>query len=158
MFNSRTKKSYRNPVTPFFMIKSVFWRMLPYSGSSGLLSQSAVGVEPGTKKGELTATLAMAAASIVNIVMLLFIVFGGSYVVTLLPQSVVDSLVFVLPAIFGGLIAQLAMQKPLWGVIGIALALTVNLGPVPTSLKAFCCIFGLVIICLLLEKLKKATA
>lgn len=119
------------------------------------IAQSAVGVEPGTKKGELTATLAMAAASIVNIVMLLFIVLGGSYVVTLLPQSVVDSLVFVLPAIFGGLIAQLAMQKPLWGVIGIALALAVNLGPVPTSLKAFCCIFGLVIICLLLEKLKQ---
>lgn len=119
------------------------------------IAQAAVGVEPGTEKGELTATLAMAAASIVNIVMLLFIVLGGSYLVTYLPQSVVDSLVFVLPAIFGGLIAQLAMQKPLWGVIGIALALAVNLGPVPTSLKAFCSIFGLVIICLLLEKLKK---
>lgn len=122
------------------------------------IAQAAVGVEPGTKKGELTATLAMAAASIVNITMLLFIVLGGSYLVTLLPQSIVDSLVFVLPAIFGGLIAQLGIQKPLWGVIGVALALAVNLGPVPTSLKAFCCIFGLVIICLLLEKLKKSKA
>lgn len=125
---------------------------------SASIAQKVVGAEPGSKKGELTATLAMATASIVNVFFLLAVVLGGSYLLTLLPSTVVDSFRFVLPAIFGGLIAQFAIQKPSWGVIGIAIGLFVNLGPVPASLKAFLCIIGTVVICLLLDKMKKEKA
>lgn len=118
------------------------------------IAQNVTGAKPGTKKGELTATLAISGAAIVNVVFLLFVVLGGSYFLSLMPESVTDTFRFVLPAIFGGVIAQFAIQKPLWGVIGIAFGLFVNLGPVPSSLKTFLCILGTVIVCLLLDRLK----
>ncbi len=126
---------------------------------SASIAQSVVGAEPGTRKGEVTATLAISAASIVNTVFLLFVILGGSYLITMMPDSLTAAFKFVLPAIFGGVIAQFALQKPLWGVIGIAFGLFVNLGPVPRPLQTFLCILGTVVVCMLLEKMKnKKTA
>ena len=125
---------------------------------SASIAQSVVGAEPGTKKGELTATLAMSAASIVNTVILVFAILFGSYLIALLPKSVTASFEFVLPAIFGGVIAQFAIKKPLWGIVGLAFGLFVNLGPVPRSLQTFICIFGTVLVCILLEKMKNRKA
>lgn len=126
---------------------------------SASIAQSVVGAEPGTRKGEITATLAISAASIVNTVFLLFVILGGSYLITMMPDSLTAAFKFVLPAIFGGVIAQFALQKPLWGVIGIAFGLFVNLGPVPRPLQTFLCILGTVVVCMLLEKMKnKKTA
>ncbi len=121
---------------------------------SASIAQSIVGAEPGTKKGEVTATLAIAAASIVNTVVLVFAILFGSYLIELLPETLTASFKFVLPAIFGGVIAQFAIKKPLWGFVGVAFGLLVNLGPVPASLKTFLCILGTVVACILLEKLK----
>ncbi|MER2089533.1 MAG: hypothetical protein ABS920_07335 [Sporosarcina sp.] len=103
--------------------------------------------------------LAIAAASIVNTVVLVFAILFGSYLIALLPESLTASFQFVLPAIFGGVIAHFAIKKPLWGIIGLAFGLMVNLGPVPASLKTFLCILGTVVGCILLEKMKnKKTA
>lgn len=121
---------------------------------SASVAQAAIGAEPGTKKGELAATLAIAAAAIVNTTVLIIVVLGGSVLISLMPQSVVDAFRFVLPAIFGGVIAQFAIKQPIWGVIGITFGLFVNLGPVPASLQTFLCILGTVVACLLLEKIK----
>ncbi|BAQ09294.1 small-conductance mechanosensitive channel [Bacillus sp. OxB-1] len=121
---------------------------------SASVAQAAIGAEPGTNKGELTATLAIAAAAIVNTTVLIFVVLGGSFLITLMPASLVDAFRFVLPAIYGGVIAQFAIQKPIWGVVGVAFGLFVNLGPVPRPLQTFLCIFGTVIVCMLLEKIK----
>ncbi|MEW9671834.1 small-conductance mechanosensitive channel [Ammoniphilus sp. 3BR4] len=118
------------------------------------VAQSVVGAEPGTKKGEITATLAIAAASITNAVILLFVILGGSYLLSVLPESVASAFKFVLPAIFGAVIAQFAIQKPVWGIIGIAFGLFVNLGPVPRAFQTFVCILGTVVVCMLLEKIK----
>lgn len=118
------------------------------------IAQSVVGAEPGTKKGELTATLAMATASIVNTTMLLLVIVGGSYLISLMPESIVSSFRFVLPAIFGGVIARFAIERPLWGVIGIAFGLFVNLGPVPRAFQTFLCILGTIVVCMLLERMK----
>jgi len=125
---------------------------------SASIAQSVVGAEPGTKKGEVTATLAIAAASIVNTVILVFAIFFDSYLIALLLATLTASFQFVLPAIFGGVIAQFVIKKPLWGIVGLAFGLLVNLGPVPTSLKTFLCILGTVVACILLEKLKNKKA
>lgn len=119
------------------------------------IAQSVVGAEPGTKKGELTATLAIATASLVNIIILIFVILGGSYLISFFPESVVNSFRFVLPAIFGGVIAQFAIQRPVWGIVAIAFGLFVNLGPVPRPLQTFLCILGTVVVCMFLEKLKR---
>lgn len=119
------------------------------------VAQSVVGAEPGTKKGEVTASLAIATASIVNITMLIIAILGGSYLISLLPEAVTDAFRFVLPAIFGAAIAQFAIKKPAFGVIGIAFGLFVNIGPVPRAFQTFLCILGTVVVCMLLEKMKK---
>ncbi|MFD2507419.1 hypothetical protein [Halalkalibacter alkalisediminis] len=121
---------------------------------SASVAQSVVGAEPGTRKGEITASLAIATASLVNIIILIFVILGGSYLISLMPESLVNSFRFVLPAIFGGVIAQFAIQKPVWGIVGIAFGLFVNLGPVPRPLQTFLCILGTVVVCMLLNKLK----
>ncbi|SDH98645.1 hypothetical protein SAMN05192534_11738 [Alteribacillus persepolensis] len=119
------------------------------------VAQNVVGAQPGTKKGEITATLAMATASLVNIFIIMFVIFGGSYLLNYLPESLTDAFRFVLPAIFGGAIAQFAIQRPLWGAVGIAFGLFVNLGPVPRALQTFLCILGTVIVCMALDRIKK---
>ncbi|WP_099354091.1 small-conductance mechanosensitive channel [Fredinandcohnia onubensis] len=119
------------------------------------VAQRVVDAEPGTKKGEITASLAIATASIVNAIILILAILSGSYILTILPESVLNSLNFVLPAIFGGVIAQFAIKKPLFGVVGIAFGLFVNLDPVPRAFQTFVCILGTVVVCLLLEKIKK---
>ncbi|WP_028783893.1 hypothetical protein [Thalassobacillus devorans] len=119
------------------------------------VAQSVVGAEPGTKKGEITSTLAMAAASFVNIMIILFVILGGSYLLSLLPASITDSFRFVLPAIFGGVIAQFAIQKPSWGAIGIAFGLFVNIGPIPRAFQTFLCVLGTIVVCMLLQKMKE---
>ena len=121
---------------------------------SASIAQSVVGAEPGMRKGEVTATLAISAASIVNTVFLLFVILGGSYLITMMPESITAAFKFVLLAIFAGVIAQFALQKPVWGVIGIAFGLLINLGPIPRSLQTFLCILGMVVVCMLLEKMK----
>ncbi|MDR4886901.1 small-conductance mechanosensitive channel [Fredinandcohnia sp. QZ13] len=119
------------------------------------VAQRVVNAEPGTKKGEITAALAISTASIMNAIILILAILSGSVILSILPESIINSLNFVLPAIFGGVIAQFAIKKPLFGVIGIAFGLFVNLGPVPRAFQTFVCILGTVVVCLLLEKIKK---
>ncbi|MER2106867.1 MAG: small-conductance mechanosensitive channel [Solibacillus sp.] len=122
---------------------------------SASIAQSIVGAEPGTRKGEVTATLAISAASIVNTTFLIVVILGGSYFINALPEGIRASFSFVLPAIFGGVLAQFALKKPVWGVAAIALGLFATLGPIPQAFQTFICIFGTVAFAVILEKMKK---
>ncbi|MDU5082194.1 hypothetical protein [uncultured Tissierella sp.] len=90
------------------------------------VSQNVAGVEPGTKEGTIIATLGMAISVIVNIVILALGVFAGAAILELLPESVVVSFNYLLPALFGAIFVQFALKKlklaPI--ALGIALALT----------------------------------
>lgn len=117
-------------------------------------AQNALGAEPGTKKGEITATLAIAAASLVNIVITSIIIFFGSYLISIIPESVQATFQFVVPAIFGGVMTQFAMKKPLYGLIAIGLGILINLLPILPFFKGIVCIILTVAVCLYLEKIK----
>src|SRR5699024_7851189 len=95
---------------------------------SAAVAQEVVGAEPGTKKGEITATLAITGAALVNTTVLILVILGGSFVLSLLPEALLDAFLFVLPAIYGGVIAQFAVEKPTWGFIGIIFGLLISLG------------------------------
>lgn len=122
---------------------------------SAAVAQEVVGAQPGTEKGEITATLAITGAAIVNTTILVFVVLGGSVLLSYLPESVLASFDYVLPAIYGGVIAQFAIQKPSWGIAGIVLGLIINLSPIPQAFETFLCVFGTVAACLLLDKFSK---
>lgn len=122
---------------------------------SASVAQSIVKAEPGTRKGEVTATLAISAASIVNTTMLIAVILGGSYLINALPDSIRACFSFVLPAIFGGVLAQFALKKPVWGIAAIGLGIFAALGPVPQSFQTFLCIAGTVVFAVILEKMKE---
>ncbi|HLQ73573.1 MAG TPA: small-conductance mechanosensitive channel [Bacillota bacterium] len=122
---------------------------------SAAVAQEVIGAQPGTEKGEVTATLAITGAAIVNTTILVFVVLGGSVLLTVLPDNVLVAFDYVLPAIYGGVIAQFAIQKPSWGVAGIVIGLAVNLGPIPQAFETFLCVFGTIAACLMLDKMNK---
>jgi len=121
---------------------------------SAAAAQNAIGAEPGSKKGEIAASLAIGAASIVNLLFLIIIILGGSFILTILPESVKSVFPYIIPAIFGGIFAQFALKKPLYGGIAITIALAVNLLPVPTMFKGLACIVLTVGVVLLIEQRK----
>ncbi|UOQ49367.1 small-conductance mechanosensitive channel [Gracilibacillus caseinilyticus] len=123
---------------------------------SSAAAQNAVNAEPGTKKGEVAATLGIAAASLVNIAILIPTVLGGSVIVSILPESVESVFAYIVPAIFGGIFAQFALKKPSYAVVAVIVGLIVNIAPITYLLKAFLAIPLTITICINMEKMKKA--
>ncbi|WP_176330387.1 small-conductance mechanosensitive channel [Oceanobacillus rekensis] len=122
---------------------------------SAAAAQNAIGAEPGTEKGELTATLGIGAASLVNKLILIPIIIGGSVVIANIPQQLEGIFPLVLPAIFGAVLIQFAMKKPTYGVIALIIGLGVNLISMPIYLRSLICIVLVVLICIQLEKMKE---
>lgn len=93
------------------------------------VSQNVADVEPGTQEGTIVATLGIATSVVVNILVLALGVFAGVAILESLPQGVLDSFNYLLPALFGALFMQFALKQlklaPI--ALGIALALTVGI-------------------------------
>ncbi len=119
---------------------------------SAAAAQHAIGAEPGTRKGEITATLGIGAASIVNKLFLIPIILGGSVLISTIPENIQRIFPLVLPAIFGGVLAQFAMKKPIYGVIALVVGLLVNMTSLVVYLKMLLCIMITIMICVWIEK------
>ncbi len=74
------------------------------------MAQTSAGVEPGTEKGSVIATLGMAVSIIINVAVLTVGVILGSSVLAMLPRSVHSALNFLLPALFGALLVQFGVK------------------------------------------------
>ena len=92
------------------------------------MAQLSAGVEPGTEKGSVIATIGMATSIIINIAVLTLGVILGSTVLSMLPANIVSALNYLLPALFGALFVQFAMKNLKTGGILIVFAILVNLG------------------------------
>lgn len=119
---------------------------------SAAAAQHAIDAEPGTKKGEIAATLGIGAASLVNKLFLVPIILGGSVLISMIPENIQEIFPLILPAIFGAVLAQFAVKKPSFGVVALAIGLIVNLTPLPVYLKSLVCIIATILICLQIEK------
>ena len=75
------------------------------------MAQVSAGVEPGTEKGSIIATIGMGVSVIVNVVILSVGVIAGSSVLAMLPAEVTAALNYLLPALFGALYIQFAMKN-----------------------------------------------
>lgn len=117
-------------------------------------AQESVGAEPGTKKAELAGTLGIATASLTNIIVVIVSVLGGTFLLSIIPQSVQDALQFILPAIFGGVLGQFAMKKPLYGLIALLVGMAVLFSPIMALFKLVLCVVLTVAVVLFMEKLK----
>ncbi len=122
---------------------------------SAAAAQNAIGAQPGTKKGEITAALAIATASLLNLGILILIIISGSYLISMIPPSVQAVFPYIVPAIFGGILAQFAVKKPVYGAIALSIALLINFLPIVPFLRGFICIALTIAVCLTLEKSKQ---
>lgn len=120
--------------------------------------QEAVGAQPGTEKGEVVGTLGISAASLVNKIILIPVILAGLWLLTVIPESVQEVFPYVLPAIFGAVLAQFAGKFPIYGVLALVIGILVNMAPIPLFTKNVLCIVILVGIMLAAGKLKSKSA
>ncbi len=91
-------------------------------------AQVAAGVEPGTEKGSIIATIGMAISVIINISLLTIGVILGSKVLSMMPDKVKDSLNYLLPALFGALLVQFGLRTKKLAIGILIFSILINIG------------------------------
>lgn len=118
-----------------FLIGNIANKLVP----SAIVAQSAIGAKPGTRKAAFAATAAISGAAVVHVTSLLLLVgILGTWIVSVMPQSVTDvARIYILPAILGGVMVQLiaTLKQPKATAIAIGVALVVILLLVPNTPK-----------------------
>ncbi len=82
----------------------------------------ATNTKIGTKEASIISSIGMSASVIVNIVLLIIGVFLGSRILGSLPDKIRESLAFLLPAMFGALLMQFAVDDIKSGVVAMLLS------------------------------------
>ena len=128
------------------------------------MAQVSAGVEPGTEKGSIIATIGMGVSVIVNVVILSVGVIAGSSVLAMLPAEITAALNYLLPALFGALYIQFAMKNIKLGVIMTVFGVIVNyligagvfnfIPGASNYLGTLLCVFGSIFIGMMLNKKK----
>ncbi len=123
-----------------FMIGNIANKLLP----SAIVAQATIGAKPGTRRAELAAVMAICGAAIVHILsLLIFVGFLGTWLISIMPESVTDvARLYIFPAIIGAVIVQLAMYvrsvRILLIALGVAVLVQVVLVPqLGTTFKNF---------------------
>lgn len=109
-----------------------------------VVAQDVIGVEAGTPEAEIVATLGMAGSIITNIIVVTIAAFAGKTLFNYFPPIIIESLDYVLPAIFGALFALFAVKYPKYGAFGIGIAafLLGIVKVIPTFLLVPICVFS----------------
>ncbi|GAA4774218.1 hypothetical protein [Citricoccus nitrophenolicus] len=114
-----------------FMIGNISNKLLP----SALIAQARVGATPGTHRGGLAAVMAICGAAFVHLLSLLvFVGLLGTWLISVIPESVTDVVrVYVLPAVLGAVIVQaiVSLKQVRATVVATAVAALVQFVLVP---------------------------
>ncbi|WP_313823831.1 hypothetical protein [Citricoccus sp.] len=87
-----------------FMIGNISNKLLP----SALVAQDSINAKPGSHRGGLAAVMAICGAAFVHLLSLLvFVGILGTWLISVIPESVADVVrIYVLPAVLGAVIVQ----------------------------------------------------
>jgi hypothetical protein len=149
---------------PFFIIEPIaYYPVLGISGTymsftagnisnlrlpCALVAQSALGVEEGSKQGELVATIAVAASVWLSITAVFIGAVAGGFLVARFPPWLIDAFRrFLLPSVFGAVFGQFALRgvafapfplivsyfairarQPVWVIISLSVFGTIIVG------------------------------
>lgn len=106
------------------------------------LSQSTANVQEGTPEGDIVSTLGIGISVIVNLVILILAVLFGQQVISSLPPSVQAAFQFILPAVFGAILANFALRDLTLGVFALVVAFGLTTLKMPTWVILPACVFG----------------
>lgn len=110
------------------------------------LSQAAAGVEEGTPKGDIISTLGIGMSVIVNLIILVLGVFFGQQIISSLPPSIQDAFKYLLPAVFGAVLAAFSMRDWVLGLFSLVMAFVLTTLKFPFYIVLPVCVFGTIIL------------
>lgn len=114
-----------------FMIGNISNKLLP----AAIVAQSSIGAKPGTRRGDLSAVMAIGGAATVHLLSLLvFVGLFGTWLVSLVPQDIIEvARLYILPSLMGAILVQaiVSMKNLRATVVAISLALIVQFLIVP---------------------------
>lgn len=114
-----------------FMIGNIANKLVP----AAIVAQQTVDAKPGTRRAEFAAVMAICGAALVHLVSLLLLVgLLGTWLVSVLPQSMIEvARLYIFPAIIGAVLVQLAAyaKQPRITVIALITAAVVHVGLEP---------------------------
>ena len=87
------------------------------------MAQASAGVEPGTEKGSVIATIGMAVSIIINVAVLTIGAILGTSVLAMLPEGIRSALNYLLPALFGALLVQFGMKMKKHSILMVVIAI-----------------------------------
>lgn len=120
------------------------------------VAQQAAGVEEGTPQGAVLSTIGVAVSIVVNLAILTLGVFLGSQIIALIPESVVNALVYLVPALYGAMLMQMILYAPKIAMIAVPLSIITlaisKTGIFDSSMAILISVFGSIIIGRLLMK------
>ncbi|SFK53108.1 small-conductance mechanosensitive channel [Salinicoccus halodurans] len=133
-----------------FLTGNIANMCLPCSSAA----QKAVNAEPGSTKAEVAGVFGIAVASLTNIAVLVVMVIGGTYLITLIPPYIEGAFNFVLPSIFGAVLGQFAYKTPQYGVIALVIGMIILFSPIFSLIKIALCVALTITAILFMEKKK----
>ncbi len=114
------------------------------------VAQQAAGVEEGTPEGAVLSTIGVAVSIVVNLAILTLGVFLGSQIIALIPESVVNALVYLVPALYGAMLMQMILYAPKISLIAVPLSIVTlaisKTGIFDSSMAILISVFGSIII------------
>ena len=92
-----------------------------------VVAQESLGVEPGTKKAELIATLGIAGSIFTNTIMVTIAAIGGAALMSIFPPVVLTAFKYVSSAIFGAMFAMFASKNLKYGAFALVVVIAMLL-------------------------------
>ncbi|WP_342388912.1 small-conductance mechanosensitive channel [Salinicoccus bachuensis] len=133
-----------------FLTGNIANMCLPCSSAA----QKSVGAVPGSQKAEVAGVFGIAVASLTNIILLVIMILGGTYLISMFPPFVEGMFGFVLPSIFGAVLGQFAYRTPKYGVIALVIGMAVLFSPIFSLIKIALCVALTIAVVLFMEKQK----
>ena len=110
-------------------------------------AQAVVGVENGSKQGEIISVLGICGSVITNLFFLTLSVAFGTVILNMLPPVVPVILTkYILPTVFGACFGQFALSDPKLAVVAMPLCVLIALTGIPDWLVIMISIFGTILI------------
>lgn len=94
---------------------------------AAVVAKNAMEVEDNTQEAEVVAVVAIAGSVVCNIAVLTLTCFVGTAIIALLPQVILTGIAsYVLPAMFGAMLAMFGSQEPLLTIPAFVLMIVLN--------------------------------
>lgn len=123
---------------------------------SAIAAYSVLDDEAPQLKRDILASFGVGISVLVNTAALILLVVAGKYVLELLPTKILSGLDYIVPAMFGAILAQFSFRNiPVAGVSMFAVLCILQVAAIPPFLRAVASILLAVFLNLLIEKYKR---